>query len=192
LKAVFGLGNPGTAYALTRHNVGFEAIDLYRKTHRLRRPGRIESECLVYRDDDLLLCKPLTFMNESGLAVAGVLAKHSVSLADTLIVYDELDLPLGRIKVLAAGGAGTHKGMRSIQAALRTNEVPRLRIGIGVEGRTEPGEAFVLKRFPTDEWSCVVPALERAVDAIEAFRSADVEAVMTRFNRRDDEPGCRT
>ena len=191
MKAVFGLGNPGTVYALTRHNVGFEVIDLYRKTHRLRRAGRIESECLVYRGDDLLLCKPLTYMNESGLAVAGVLAKHSISLSDTLIVYDELDLPLGRIKVLSAGGAGTHKGMKSIQAALRTNEVPRLRIGIEVEGRAEPGEAFVLKRFPTDEWSRVVPALERAVDAIDVFRRADIEAVMTLSNRRD-EPGCRT
>ncbi len=191
MKAVFGLGNPGTTYALTRHNVGFEVIDLYRKAHRLRRAGRIESECLVYRADNLLLCKPLTYMNESGLAVAGVLAKHSISLSDTLIVYDELDLPLGRIKVLSAGGAGTHKGMKSIQAALRTNEVPRLRIGIEVEGRTEPGEAFVLKRFPKDEWSRVVPAFERAGDAIDVFRSADIETVMTRFNRRD-EPGCRT
>lgn len=189
MKAVFGLGNPGTAYALTRHNVGFEVVDLYRKTHRLRRAGRIESECLVYRDDDLLLCKPLTYMNESGLAVTGVLAKHSVSLADTLIVYDELDLSLGRIKILSAGGAGTHKGMKSIQAALGTNEVPRLRIGVEVEGRTEPGEAFVLKRFPPDQWSRVVPALERAVDAIDVFRRADVEAMMTRFNRRDD-LGC--
>ena len=191
MKAVFGLGNPGAEYTLTRHNVGFEAVDLFRKVHRLRRAGRIESDCLVYRDDELLLCKPLTYMNESGRAVAGVLANHAVALSDTLIIYDELDLPLGRIKILSAGGPGTHKGMRSIQSALGTDHVPRLRIGIEVEGRTEPGEAFVLKRFPIDEWARALPAIERAVEAIEAFRTIDVDRLMTRFNRRD-ETGCRT
>ena len=191
MKAVFGLGNPGTAYSLTRHNVGFEVVDLFRKVHRLRRAGHIENDCLVYRGDDLLLCKPLTYMNESGRAVAGTLAKHDVSVADTLIIYDELDLPLGRIKLSAAGGPGTHKGMKSIQSKLGTDQVPRLRIGIEIEGRTEPGEAFVLKRFPLDEWAVVLPALKRAIEAIDAFRGVDLDALMTQFNRRD-EPGCRT
>ena len=191
MRAVFGLGNPGTAYSLTRHNVGFEVVDLFRRVHRLHRAGRIEGDCLVYRDDDLLLCKPLTYMNESGRAVAGTLARYDVSVADTLIILDELDLSLGRIKVSAAGGSGTHKGMRSIQSELGTDRVPRLRIGIEVEGRTVPGEAFVLQRFPLDEWARVLPALERAVEAIDAFRAIDLDALMTQFNRRD-EPGCRT
>ncbi len=189
MKAVFGLGNPGAAYTLTRHNVGFETVDLYRKVHRLRRAGRIEDTCLVYRTEDLLLCKPLTYMNDSGVAVAGVLDRHAIRPSDALVVYDELDLPLGRMKILRAGGAGSHRGMKSILAALGTEEIPRLRIGIEIEGRDESGEAFVLERFSPDEWSRVVPVLERAVEAIEAFPALDVDALMTRFNRRNAD-GC--
>jgi PTH1 family peptidyl-tRNA hydrolase len=185
VKAVFGLGNPGRAYALTRHNVGFEVIDLYRKVHRLRRKGRIESSALVYSTADLLLVKPMTFMNDSGEAVRGVLSKHSVSPADALVVHDDLDLPLGRIKLSSAGGGGTHKGLTSILNALETEEIPRLKIGIEVEGRTETGSDFVLDRFSPEEWERLLPALERAVDAIDLFRRADIDAVMTRFNRHD-------
>ena len=184
MKAVFGLGNPGRAYALTRHNVGFEVIDLYRKVHRLRRKGRIESSALVYSTGDLLLVKPMTFMNDSGTAVRGVLSKHSVSPADALIVHDDLDLSLGRIKLLGAGGPGTHKGMSSVLGALGTEEVPRLKIGIETDERAEAGIDFVLDRFSPAEWERVLPALERAVEAIDLFRTADIHVVMTRFNRR--------
>jgi len=185
VKAVFGLGNPGRAYALTRHNVGFEVIDLYRKVHRLRRKGRIESSALVYSTGDLLLVKPMTFMNDSGTAVRGVLSKHSVSPADALIVHDDLDLPLGRIKLLGAGGPGTHKGMSSVLSALETEEVPRLKIGIEIDERSEAGVDFVLDRFSPGEWERVLPTLERAVEAIDLFRTADIDTVMTRFNRRE-------
>ena len=185
MKAVFGLGNPGRAYVLTRHNVGFEAIDLYRKVHRLRRKGRIESSALVYSTGDLLLVKPMTFMNDSGAAVRGVLSKYGVSLKDALIVYDDLDLPLGRTKILGAGGPGTHKGMTSVLEAVGTEEIPRLKIGIEVEERTETGSDFVLERFTPEEWARVLPALEIAVEAIDMFQRDGIEAVMTRFNRRE-------
>ncbi len=184
MKAVFGLGNPGRAYALTRHNVGFEVIDLYRKVHRLRRKGRIESSALVYSTGDLLLVKPMTFMNDSGTAVRGVLSKHSVSPADALIVHDDLDLPLGRIKVLGSGGPGTHKGVSSVLSALETEAVPRLKIGIEIEERAKAGIDFVLDRFSPAEWERVLPALESAVEAIDLFRTTDIDVVMTRFNRR--------
>lgn len=185
MKAVFGLGNPGRDYALSRHNVGFEVIDLYRKVHRLRRKGRIESSALVYSTGDLLLVKPMTFMNDSGQAVRGVLSKHSVSPSDALVVHDDLDLPLGRIKVLGAGGPGTHKGMSSVLNALDTEGIPRLKIGIEIEERTETGSDFVLDRFSPEEWERVLPALGNAVEAIDLFRWSDIDAVMTRFNRRD-------
>ena len=186
MKAVFGLGNPGLDYALTRHNVGFEAVDLYRKVHRLRRKGRIKHSALLYRHRDLLLVKPMTFMNESGVAVRSVLASHRIDPGDALIVYDDLDLPLGRIKILGAGGAGSHNGMRSILDALGTEKIPRLRIGIEADDREQAGRDFVLDRFTPEEWARVVPALERAVDALTLFARADIGAVMTRFNRRDD------
>ncbi len=186
MKAVFGLGNPGLTYALTRHNVGFEAVDLYRKVHRLRRKGQIVSSALVYSTGKLLLVKPMTFMNDSGSAVRGILSKHGIPPEDALVVYDDLDLPLGRIKLLGAGGAGTHKGMASIVNALGTERIPRLKVGIEIDERTRTGRDFVLDRFTPEEWARVLPALERAVDAIALFREADIEAVMTRFNRRDD------
>ena len=186
MKAVFGLGNPGLAYALTRHNVGFEVVDLYRKVHRLRARGRIEHSALVYSWDDLLLVKPMTCMNDSGRAVKGVLAKHGIPARDALVVFDDLDLPLGRLRVLAAGGPGSHKGMGSVVQCLGTEEVPRLRVGIEVEGRDAAGRDYVLDRFRPEEWQAVVPALERAVEAIDLFRAVGIDAAMTRINRKLD------
>ena len=184
MKAVFGLGNPGRAYALSRHNVGFEIIDLYRKVHKIRRRGRIESSALVYRLDDLLLVKPMTFMNESGRAVRGVLSRHNIPPTDAMVLFDDLDLPLGRMRILGAGGSGSHNGMRSVLGALGTETIPRLRIGIEQEERTQTGRDYVLDRFSPDEWKVVVPVFERAVEAIEAFRREGIQEVMTRFNRR--------
>jgi len=185
LKAVFGLGNPGLNYALTRHNVGFQVIDLYRRLNRLSGKGRIEDGGLVYRDADLLLVKPLSYMNHSGPVVKAILDRHGIPLSDTLIVHDELDLPLGGMKVRPSGGAGSHKGVRSVLAALRTADFPRLKIGIEVEGRTAPGSRFVLERFTEEEWERILPVLERAASAIDLFRGAGIEAVMARFNRAD-------
>jgi len=161
IKAVFGLGNPGLPYALTRHNIGFEVVDLYRKVHRTRKKGRIEGSALVYSLDNLVLVKPMTYMNESGLAV----------------------LVLGRIRILAAGGAGSHKGMKSIIQALGTEEIPRLRIGIETETRQESGRDFVLDRFSKDEWAQVLPAVRSAVEAIDVFCDRGIDEAMTRFNR---------
>ena len=182
-KAVFGLGNPGLPYALTRHNIGFEVIDLYRKVHRVRKKGRIEGSALVYSIGDLLLVKPMTYMNESGLAVKTVLEKHRVETSDAMVVYDDLDLDLGRIRIQPAGGAGSHKGMLSVIRALETERIPRLRIGIEIEARDETGRDFVLDRFTKDEWRQVLPAARSAVEAIEVFRDLGIDEAMTRFNR---------
>jgi len=183
IKAVFGLGNPGLPYVLTRHNIGFEIVDLYRKVHRTQTKGRIEGSALVYSIDELLLVKPMTYMNESGLAVRAVLEKHRVEPSDAMIVYDDLDLVLGRIRILAAGGAGSHKGMQSVIRALGTEEIPRLRIGIETEAREESGHDFVLDRFSKNEWNQVLPALRSAVEAIDVFRCRGIDEAMTRFNR---------
>ena len=183
IKAVFGLGNPGLPYALTRHNIGFEVIDLYRKVHRTRKKGRIEGSALVYCLDNLVLVKPMTYMNESGLAVRAVLEKHRIEPSDAMIVYDDLDLVLGRIRILAAGGAGSHKGMKSVIRALGTEEIARLRIGIETETRQESGGDFVLDRFSKDEWNQVLPAVRNAVEAIDVFCDRGIDEAMTRFNR---------
>ena len=183
IKAVFGLGNPGLPYALTRHNIGFEVVDLYRKVHRTRKKGRIEGSALVYSIDNLVLVKPMTYMNESGLAVRAVLEKHRIEPHDAMIVYDDLDLVLGRIRILAAGGAGSHKGMKSVIRVLGTEEIPRLRIGIETGARQESGRDFVLDRFSKDEWNQVLPAVRNAVEAIDVFCDRGIDETMTRFNR---------
>ena len=183
MKAVFGLGNPGLPYSLTRHNIGFEVVDLYRKVHGTRKKGRIEGSALVYSTDTLLLVKPMTYMNESGLAVRAILDKHGVEPQDAMIVYDDLDLVLGRIRILAAGGAGSHKGMKSVIRALGTEEIPRLRLGIEAESRDQSGRDFVLDRFSKHEWNQVLPAVRSAVEAIDVFCSRGIEEAMTRFNR---------
>jgi len=183
IKAVFGLGNPGLPYALSRHNIGFEIVDLYRKIHRTRKKGRIEGSALVYSMGDLLLVKPMTYMNESGLAVRAVLEKHRLEPHNAMIVYDDLDLVLGRIRILAAGGAGSHKGMKSVIQSLGTEDIPRLRIGIEAENREQSGRDFVLDRFSKSEWSQVLPAVRNAVEAIDVFCDRGIDEAMTRFNR---------
>jgi PTH1 family peptidyl-tRNA hydrolase len=184
LKAVFGLGNPGIEYALTRHNVGFSVIDLYRKAHSHGEKGRILSSSLLYQTENLLLIKPMTYMNASGEAISAVIERFKIALSDVLIIYDDLDLPLGRMRILPKGGAGTHKGMLSILGVLGTEAIPRLRIGIGVESRFQDTIDYVLGRFTPREWEELLPTLERSVDAIEAFRTQDIDTVMTRFNQR--------
>ena len=160
-------------------------IDLYRREHIPHRKGRITCSSIVYRDDGLLLVKPMTYMNESGQAVRQVVDRFGLNPSAILIVYDDLDLSLGRMRILPKGGPGTHKGMRSIVDALGTEEVPRLRIGIGVEERTPDTVDFVLSRFSEDEWRRIVPVFRRAVAAIELFRTERLDAVMNQFNRRD-------
>jgi len=184
LKAVFGLGNPGVEYALSRHNVGFDIVDLYRKQHAPQLKARLIGSALVYKSRDLFLVKPMTYMNASGEAVRAVIDRFRIAYQDALIVYDDLDIPLGKMKILAAGGPGSHKGMMSVISALGSEEIPRLRVGIGGEERPRDQVDYVLGRFTGTEWEKIYPVLERSVEAIEEFRTEDINTVMTRFNRR--------
>lgn len=184
MKAVFGLGNPGLEYALSRHNVGFEVIDLYRKRHVPRLKARLIGSALVYKSRDLFLVKPMTYMNASGEAVKAIIDRYRIPRQDALVVYDDLDIPLGEMKILASGGPGSHKGMISIISALGSEEIPRLRVGIGLDRRPRDQVDYVLGRFTDSEWETIYPILERSVEAIATFRSEDINTIMTRFNRR--------
>ncbi len=184
MKAVFGLGNPGLDYGLTRHNVGFAMIDLYRKIYRHKGKGRIACSSLIYRVDNLLLVKPTTYMNASGESVRAVVDRFGIALSDVIIIYDDLDIPLGMMRILPRGGAGTHKGMLSILAAVETEAIPRLRVGIGGESRSEDTVDYVLSRFSEKEWQELYPVLQHGVAAVEAFCTCNIDEVMTRFNRR--------
>ncbi len=184
MKAVFGLGNPGVEYALSRHNVGFDIVDLYRKRHAPQLKARLIGSALVYKSRDLFLVKPMTYMNASGEAVRAVIDRFRIAHQDALVVYDDLDIPLGKMKILAAGGPGSHKGMMSVISALGSEEIPRLRVGIGGEERPRDQVDYVLGRFTGTEWEKIYPVLERSVEAIDEFRTEDINTVMTRFNRR--------
>ena len=184
MKAVFGLGNPGIEYALSRHNVGFDVVDLYRKRYAPRLKARLIGSALVYKSRDLFLVKPMTYMNASGEAVRAVIERFRIPYQDVLVVYDDLDIPLGEMKILAAGGPGSHKGMISVISAIATEEIPRLRIGIGGQGRPQDQVDYVLGKFTDNEWETVYSVIERGVEAISTFRTEDINTVMTRFNRR--------
>lgn len=184
MKAIVGLGNPGSEYARSRHNVGFMVLDRFAEQHGARfNQKRAHSRVARGRmgEVELVLAKPQTYMNLSGRAVQGLLAQHGVKPADLLVVYDDFDLPLGTLRLREHGSAGTHNGMRSIVAALGTTEFPRLRVGIGAaEGVT--ARDYVLGDFDPEAWAIFEAARDRAVQAIETILQSGLGAAMNRFN----------
>ncbi len=183
---IVGLGNPGAAYARSRHNVGFLVVDEFarRRNQSLKR-RRWESQFteVTLGGEPIIVIKPLCFMNNSGSAVKAWLEKRSVLPARLVVIHDDLDLAFGRIKVLARGGHGGHQGVRSIQEALETIAFPRVRVGIG---RPDEGDevTFVLGSFDAEE-APVLPELVRgAADAVEEIVEKGVASAMNRFNVR--------
>jgi peptidyl-tRNA hydrolase, PTH1 family len=192
---VVGLGNPGPAYESTRHNVGFRVVDrvalreraIFQSARTLEGyegPRELEIARLPgHNGEAAWLVKPLTFMNLSGAAVQPILSWLALAPARLLVVYDDLDLPLGRLRIRPHGGPGTHNGMRSIVDRLATDQFPRLRVGIG-PARTEAAR-HVLDVFTDDERKAVEIAVEEAADAIRFWlATGDLDACMTRFHSR--------
>ena len=188
MKLVVGLGNPGTKYRGTRHNIGFVVADELAG----RRGASFESapaDALVARARDpgrgatTLVAKPLTFMNSSGGAVAELLRYFRIDLGDLLVVLDEASLPLGRLRARARGSAGGHNGLKSVIEQLGTEEFARLRIGIGRgDGRRDLAD-HVLSTFDPEERDEVARVVQRAADASDLFLTAGIEAVMNSYNR---------
>lgn len=180
---IVGLGNPGERYARTRHNVGFQALDHLAKRHRLSfRKARLEG--LLARVEieghQVALLKPLTYVNRSGDVVAPLLGGYGLPLGRLLIIYDDLDLPLGRIRIRERGSAGGHKGMASIIKWLGL-EVPRLRVGVGRKG--EDPQKYVLSSFTAEERVIMQKSHDRIADAVECIIGEGLSKAMERFNR---------
>lgn len=182
---VVGLGNPGDEYTGTRHNVGAEVIALLAHRHgaRLR---KAKEQALVDEarigGRRVALAVPLSYMNESGMAVRPLVRRHGVVPEQLVIVHDELDLPLATLRVKLGGGLAGHNGLRSIAAHLHTDGFVRVRIGIGKPSSAERGADHVLDRFSKRERTEVDVTLERAADAVELIATEGVEAAMNRFN----------
>jgi PTH1 family peptidyl-tRNA hydrolase len=184
---VVGLGNPGTKYANHRHNTGFLVVDTLARAHGLAFARRRRTKAYVAEgrvgNQRLLLVKPQTFMNLSGKAVGRLSRVHGIQAECILVVYDDLDLPLGRLRLRSEGGAGGHKGMRSIIETLGTQSFPRLRVGIDrPPGRMDPAD-YVLQPFSSEEQACIDQVMERSVAAIECWLAEGIVAAMDEFNR---------
>jgi PTH1 family peptidyl-tRNA hydrolase len=185
VRVIVGLGNPGARYAATRHNIGYQAIDRLAMAHGLSFDQRrfkallADGQVLGQR---VVLAKPETYMNASGEAVGPLVRWYKCAPEDLLVVYDDLDLPLGRLRLRASGSAGGHRGMESIIAALGTSAFPRLRIGIGRPPRPLAPAAYVLLPFSPDERPVIAEALERAQAAIECWLREGIAVAMNRYN----------
>ncbi len=185
LALIVGLGNPGREYAGNRHNVGFQIADRWVAARELSF-DKIMHHAIVARGRALnrrvFVAKPQTYMNESGRAVGALLKFYKVSPAQLLVIFDDLDLPFGALRLRAEGGAGGHNGMRSIIQHLGGNQFARLRVGIGrPPGRMDPA-AYVLQDFRSEEAAELNGVYERAVQAIDLFVAAGITAAMNQFN----------
>jgi len=192
MKVICGLGNPGERYRLTRHNVGFRVVDLLADRWGLSGQGKVREGAARLEADRpepvgrVLLVKPMRYMNLSGGSLKAALRQTDVDpVSDLLVVADDVDLPLGRIRLRREGSAGGHNGLRDIIAALGTNEFSRLRVGIGRPGSARATVDHVLATFSPKERELADEAIATAADAAERWLHDGIEAAMNEYNGLD-------
>ena len=188
IRLIVGLGNPGTRYARSRHNVGFMIADRFARAHHLefaRRRFNAQLAEGTVAGHRVMLAKPQTFMNSSGEAVGKLSAFFKIAPQNLLVIYDDLDLPLGKMRLRADGSSGGHHGMESIIARIRTSDFPRLRVGIG---RPDPDADIdhVLGVFDAAEYRAMDETLTRAVDAIAVWLADGIQTAMNQFNSKKE------
>ncbi|MBT9176675.1 MAG: Peptidyl-tRNA hydrolase [Firmicutes bacterium] len=187
MKLIVGLGNPGAEYAGTRHNAGFAVVGELAAKHGVRVSGR-SYQSLIGRGKiggaSVYLQQPLTYMNRCGQAVKSAVVALGIDLSDLLVISDDLDLPLGSLRIRAQGGAGGQKGLQSISDCLGTTKFARLRLGIGRPSLGVSTEDYVLGRFGGDEKTVFASTVERALEVVETFVLLGVETAANRHNNR--------
>lgn len=186
-KVVIGLGNPGRKYAGTRHNMGFTVVEeLAKRTGAPTSKQRMKAEISEtrYGDDRLVLAMPQTYMNDSGLSVREIVRWYKVPLDDVMIVYDDLDLAYGHIRVRPKGSPGGHNGMKSIFRELGTQEIPRVRVGIG-RGSGHHTVGHVLSRFTPEEQERLPTIIDRAANAVELWMRSGIIETMNQINANE-------
>lgn len=188
LKLICGLGNPGADYAKTRHNCGFMSVDrLAEKYGGSWQKTKFNAEICraVIAGKRLLLIKPLTYMNNSGEALQKILAYYRAEPCELLVIYDDVDVPLGSVRIREKGGSGSHNGMRSIVRLLNSKDFPRMRIGIGPQPSRIDIVDYVLGRFRGEELEQIEQAVEKSVEAVETAVKDGLLIAMNRFNERN-------
>jgi peptidyl-tRNA hydrolase, PTH1 family len=191
VRLIVGLGNPGIEYQFTPHNIGFLAVD------------RIAEQCGVMIDnrhckaltartrignEEVMLAKPETYMNLSGMSLLELVRKYEVDpQRDVLVIYDELDLPLGMIRIRARGSSAGHNGMQSIIDALQTEEIARIRIGVAPDDPKRGGAKYILSPFRKSQLVAVDEALDLAAEAVQVIVNEGILIAMNRFNRKNNE-----
>ena len=188
MKLIVGLGNPGKSYAGNRHNVGFQCLDHFATQHRIpikERRLRLKTLKAKYGTGEvagtpLILAKPRTYMNHSGAAVVQLVRRFEISLDNLIVIYDDLDLPLGKLRIRQRGGVAGHKGVASIITSLGSEEFYRIRVGIGRPDGDDV--SYVLSDFSAEEKDIAGEAFARVADAILCILTEGIETAMNRYN----------
>jgi peptidyl-tRNA hydrolase, PTH1 family len=192
VKLIVGLGNPGIEYQFTPHNLGFLTVDRIANNLGIEvrnRQCRALTARIKIGDEPVLLAKPETYMNLSGLSVAELVAEHQVDVSrDLIVIYDELDLPLGTIRIRQRGSSAGHNGMESVLGAVGTDEFLRIRLGIAPDRKVADGVKYVLTPFHKSQLKVVDEILDTAAQAVGVILKEGPAAAMNRFNRKN-EPG---
>ena len=189
MKLIVGLGNPGRRYDGTRHNIGFDVLDALARRHGLEwetAPRGIEALVARWRTADTVIVKPLTFMNLSGAAVMALLQFYKIDPIDLLVVVDDVNIDLARLRSRPSGSAGGHNGLKSVIGSLGSEQFARLRIGVGRGDDRRDLADHVLARFESSERSIVAETVDRSADAVELFVAEGIGPVMNRYNRKED------
>lgn len=187
MKAIVGLGNPGPEYRETRHNIGFMVADLLHEQGGTP-AWRTHGDLVYVRTPDYFIAKPLTYMNRSGIALSQFAQYFKLEPGELLVVVDDIDLPLGRIRARARGSAGTHNGLKSVVQQLGTTEFPRLRLGVGRGDTRRDLADHVLSKFDPAERPQVEALVTRGAEASEMFVREDILKVMNSYNADPGEP----
>jgi len=191
VKLIVGLGNPGIEYQFTPHNLGFLVVDRLAEQSGVRvsnRQCRALTGKAVIAGREVLLAKPETYMNLSGMSVRELVQEHEIDPSrDLIVIYDELDLPLGTIRIRQRGSSAGHNGMESIIGALGSDEFIRMRLGIGPDHPVKDGARYVLGQFKKSQYAAVDEELDTAAEAVRMILSAGVAQAMNQFNRKPAE-----
>ncbi len=193
MKLIVGLGNPGIEYQFTPHNMGFLAVDRIAEQCGVRvnnRHCRAQTARTCLAGHDVVLAKPETYMNLSGASVSELVREYEVQPEqDLVLLYDELDLPFGTLRVRPRGRSAGHNGVESVIAALGTQEITRIRMGVGPDHPVGDGARYVLSEFKKAQLAVVDEVLDQAAEAVKVILSDGVQAAMNRFNRKPEEAG---